>query len=140
MFGFNSLAVNVGEQIGKSLGNLWKSTGLYDLVVNFTSGGWQNLVMIAIACVLVYLAVKKGFEPLLLLPIAFGMFIVNIPGVYRILFGTKGYVVTDTLAGEEIARGTLAEIQKFFGQENLSYEALTALFETESKHPSWQTA
>ena len=130
MFGFNSLAVNVGEQIGKSLGNLWKSTGLYDLVVNFTSGGWQNLVMIAIACVLVYLAVKKGFEPLLLLPIAFGTFIVNIPGVYRILFGTKGYVVTDTLAGEEIARGTLAEIQKFFGQENLSYEALTALFET----------
>lgn len=131
MFGFNSLAVNVGEQIGKSLGNLWKSTGLYDLVVNFTSGGWQNLVMIAIACVLVYLAVKKGFEPLLLLPIAFGMFIVNIPGVYRILFGTKGYVVTDTLAGEEIARGTLAEIQKFFGQaENMSYDSLSALFET----------
>lgn len=131
MFGFNSLAVNVGEQIGKSLGNLWKSTGLYDLVVNFTSGGWQNLVMIAIACVLVYLAVKKGFEPLLLLPIAFGMFIVNIPGVYHILFGTKGYVVTDTLAGEEIARGTLTEILKFFGQaENMSYDSLSALFET----------
>ena len=131
MFGFNSLAVNVGEQIGNSLGNLWKSTGLYELVVNFTSGGWQNLVMIAIACVLVYLAVKKGFEPLLLLPIAFGMFIVNIPGVYRILFGTKGYVVTDTLAGEEIARGSLAEILNFFGQaENMSYDALSALFET----------
>ena len=131
MFGFNSLAVNVGEQIGNSLGNLWKSTGLYDLVVNFTSGGWQNLVMIAIACVLVYLAVKKGFEPLLLLPIAFGMFIVNIPGVYHILFGTKGFVVTDTLAGEEIARGSLAEILNFFGQaENMSYDALSALFET----------
>ena len=131
MFGFNSLAVNVGEQIGNSLGNLWKSTGLYELVTKFTSGGWQNLVMIAIACVLVYLAVKKGFEPLLLLPIAFGMFIVNIPGVYRILFGTKGYVVTDTLAGEEIARGSLAEILNFFGQaENMSYDALSALFET----------
>lgn len=131
MFGFNSLAVNVGEQIGNSLGNLWKNTGLYELVTNFTSGGWQNLVMIAIACVLVYLAVKKGFEPLLLLPIAFGMFIVNIPGVYRILFGTKGYVVTDTLAGEEIARGSLAEILNFFGQaENMSYDALSALFET----------
>ena len=131
MFGFNSLAVNVGEQIGNSLGNLWKSTGLYELVANFTSGGWQNLVMIAIACVLVYLAVKKGFEPLLLLPIAFGMFIVNIPGVYHILFGTKGYVVTDTLAGEEIARGSLAEILNFFGQaENMSYDSLSALFET----------
>ena len=130
MFGLNSLAVNVGEQIGKSLGNLWESTGLYELFSNFTDGGWQNLVMIAIACVLVYLAVKKQFEPLLLLPIAFGMFIVNIPGVYHILFGTKGYVVTDTLAGEEIARGTLPEILKFFGQENLSYDALASLFET----------
>ena len=131
MFGFNSLAVNVGEQIGNSLGNLWKSTGLYDLVVNFTSGGWQNLVMIAIACVLVYLAVKKGFEPLLLLPIAFGMFIVNIPGVYHILFGTKGFVVTDTLAGEEIARGTLAELSKFFGQSGaLTEKGFAELFDT----------
>ena len=131
MFGLNSLAVNVGEQIGDSLGNLWKSTGLYELFTNFTDGGWQNLVMIAIACVLVYLAVKKQFEPLLLLPIAFGMFIVNIPGVYKILFGTKGYIVTDTLAGEEIARGTLSEILKFFSQaENMSYDALASLFET----------
>ena len=131
MFGLNSLAVNVGEQIGNSLGNLWKSTGLYELFNNFTAGGWQNLVMIAIACVLVYLAVKKGFEPLLLLPIAFGMFIVNIPGVYHILFGTKGYIVTDTVAGEEIARGSLAEILNFFGQaENMSYDALSTLFET----------
>mgnify|MGYP004669161489 CR=1 FL=1 len=131
MFGLNSLAVNVGEQIGNSLGNLWKSTGLYELFNNFTAGGWQNLVMIAIACVLVYLAVKKGFEPLLLLPIAFGMFIVNIPGVYRILFGTKGYIVTDTIAGEEIARGSLSEILNFFGQaENMSYDALSTLFET----------
>lgn len=131
MFGLNSLAVNVGELISNSLGNLWKSTGLYELFNNFTAGGWQNLVMIAIACVLVYLAVKKGFEPLLLLPIAFGMFIVNIPGVYRILFGTKGYVVTDTIAGEEIARGSLSEILNFFGQaENMSYDALSTLFET----------
>lgn len=131
MFGLNSLAVNVGEQIGDSLGNLWKNTGLYELFTNFTDGGWQNLVMIAIACVLVYLAVKKQFEPLLLLPIAFGMFIVNIPGVYKILFGTKGYIVTDTLAGEEIARGTLSEILKFFSQaENMSYDALASLFET----------
>ncbi len=35
--------------------------------------------MIGIACVLIYLAVKKGFEPLLLLPIAFGMLLVNLP-------------------------------------------------------------
>lgn len=117
MFFLNSLsAVNVGEQISTSLINLWESTGLHELFSNFTTSGWQNLVMIAIACVLVYLAVKKQFEPLLLLPIAFGMFIVNIPGVYKILFGTKGYVVTDSVAGVEIARGTLEELSTFFGK------------------------
>ena len=40
---------------------------------------WQQLVMIGIACVLAYLAISKGFEPLLLLPIAFGMLLTNIP-------------------------------------------------------------
>ncbi len=127
MFGFNSLAVNVGEQIGKSLGNLWKSTGLYDLVANFTSGGWQNLVMIAIACVLVYLAVKKGFEPLLLLPIAFGMFIVNIPGVYRILFGTKGFVITSVSTNEAVASLTSGELEKLF---NVDFNAILKTLQT----------
>jgi len=41
---------------------------------------WQQAVMIAIACVLFYLAVAKGYEPLLLIPIAFGMFLANMPG------------------------------------------------------------
>jgi sodium ion-translocating decarboxylase beta subunit len=45
-------------------------------VFNFT---WGNLVMLAVACVLMYLAIAKGFEPLLLLPIAFGCFLANIP-------------------------------------------------------------
>ena len=38
-----------------------------------------QLIMIIIACVLIYLAIRKGFEPLLLLPIAFGMLLVNLP-------------------------------------------------------------
>lgn len=129
IFALNSLNAGVWDTIVTSLGNLWESTGLYDLVNNFTTTGWQQLVMIVIACVLVYLAVVKKFEPLLLLPIAFGMFIVNIPGAYRILFGTKGYIVTDTLSGQEVARGTLAEISTFFGQSSaLTEEALTELF------------
>ena len=79
MFSFlNSL---LSLDIGESLKSLWESTGLHELVSTFTAGGWQNLVMILIACVLFYLAIVKKFEPLLLLPIAFGMFIVNIPGV-----------------------------------------------------------
>lgn len=44
-------------------------------IVNLT---WKNYVMVAVACVLLYLAIKKQYEPLLLLPIAFGMLIVNL--------------------------------------------------------------
>ena len=40
----------------------------------------RPLVMIFIACLLLYLAIKKGFEPLLLIPIAFGMLLSNLPG------------------------------------------------------------
>ena len=83
--------------------------------------------MILIACVLVYLAVVKKFEPLLLLPIAFGMFIVNIPGSYAILFGTKGYVITDTLYQAEVARGTASELCAAFGVSDM--EALKAALE-----------
>lgn len=46
----------------------------------FTGDGWKNLVMIGIGCFLLYLAIKKGYEPLLLLPIAFGMILTNLPG------------------------------------------------------------
>ena len=109
-FILNSLLLNLGE----SLKSLWESTGLYTLVDTFTQGGWQNLVMILISFVLFYLAIKKQFEPLLLLPIAFGMFIVNVPGVYKILFGTKGYVLTETATNTEVARGTLAELTALF--------------------------
>lgn len=46
----------------------------------FVGEGWKNAVMILIACFLLYLAIKKEYEPLLLLPIAFGMLLSNIPG------------------------------------------------------------
>ena len=46
----------------------------------FAEGGWKYVVMIALACFLLYLAIKKQFEPLLLLPIAFGMLLTNLPG------------------------------------------------------------
>jgi oxaloacetate decarboxylase beta subunit len=45
----------------------------------FVGEGWKNAVMICIACVLLYLAIKREYEPLLLLPIAFGMLLSNIP-------------------------------------------------------------
>ena len=58
--------------------SLWNDSGLARLF-NFEGGGWKNLIMIAVACVLLFLAIKKQFEPLLLLPIAFGMLLVNLP-------------------------------------------------------------
>lgn len=54
--------------------NLWDSTG-------FVSIDWRQIVMLAIACVLLYLAIAKKFEPLLLVGIAFGMLLTNLPGV-----------------------------------------------------------
>ena len=50
-------------------------------VVSFFFGeGWKNAVMILLGCFLLYLAIKKEYEPLLLLPIAFGMILTNLPG------------------------------------------------------------
>lgn len=57
-----------------------KTTGFYQMFANFTDGGWGNLVMIAVSLVLLYLAIKKQFEPLLLIGIAFGMLLTNLPG------------------------------------------------------------
>lgn len=59
------------EYVTNTLENLWNQTA-------FASIGWGNYVMILVALVFLYLAIKKGFEPLLLVPIAFGMLLVNI--------------------------------------------------------------
>lgn len=67
--------------VGEMFVNLWNSSGL-------NNGSWENYVMILVSFVLMYLAIVKKFEPLLLLPIAFGMFLINLPGAYDILWGT----------------------------------------------------
>ena len=71
---------NLLVDIGVLLKNLWTTSGL-------ANGEWQNYVMLLISFVLVYLAIVKKFEPLLLLPIAFGMFLINLPGAYKVLWG-----------------------------------------------------
>ncbi len=71
-----SLLVNFGEIFG----NLYESMG-------FVQGNWQNYVMLLISFVLMYLAIVRKFEPMLLLPIAFGMFLINIPGAEEVLWG-----------------------------------------------------
>ena len=60
---------------------LWNDSGFAAIFSGFFSdGGWQNLVMILIGCVLLYLAIVKKFEPLLLCGIAFGCILTNLPG------------------------------------------------------------
>ena len=73
--------INVGEV----LLNLWESSGFAYIFANLAGGGWQNLVMIIISCVLLYLAIVKKFEPLLLCGIAFGCLLTNLPsaGLYH---------------------------------------------------------
>ena len=56
---------------------LWEKSGFAALFVGL---GWQNAVMIVIGCVLLYLAIAKKFEPLLLCGIAFGCILTNLPG------------------------------------------------------------
>ena len=53
-----------------TIGNLIDQTAFFGL-------SWGNYVMILVACVFLYLAIRKGYEPLLLVPIAFGMLLVN---------------------------------------------------------------
>ena len=67
--------------IGEILLNLWNSSGFATILNGFLAqGGWQNLVMLIISCVLLYLAIVKKFEPLLLCGIAFGCLLTNLPG------------------------------------------------------------
>lgn len=58
------------DYVINTLSNLAQQTAFSNLT-------WQNYVMIVVACIFLYLAIKKGYEPLLLIPIAFGMLLVN---------------------------------------------------------------
>jgi len=64
------------QDLTRSLQELWISTGLYGFM---QEGGIESLIMIATGFLLLYLAIKKGFEPLLLVPIGFGAILSNIP-------------------------------------------------------------
>ncbi len=63
-------------KIVEILKNFYKQSGISAI---FADGGWQSLVMLAVACFLLFLGIKKKFEPLLLVGIAFGMLLSNIP-------------------------------------------------------------
>ena len=67
--------------IAETLLKLWNDSGFARIISGFLAeGGWQNLVMLLVGCGLLYLAIVKKFEPLLLCGIAFGCILSNLPG------------------------------------------------------------
>ena len=72
----------IAFNIGQTLLRLWNDSGVNAF---FVDDGWKSLVMIAIACVFLYLGIVKKFEPLLLVGIAFGCLLSNLPmgGLYH---------------------------------------------------------
>ncbi|MBS6860168.1 MAG: glutaconyl-CoA decarboxylase subunit beta [Clostridiales bacterium] len=90
--------VEVLQGLLDALQGIWTSSG-------FIGNDPRNYVMIVIALVLLYLAIKKQFEPLLLLPIAFGMLLVNVfPGITATP-STEMQLVTDYMAAHNGAAG-----------------------------------
>ena len=102
--------------------------GLYEQM-GFVNGDWQNYVMLLISFALMYLAIVKKFEPLLLLPIAFGMFLINIPGASEQLWGTyytdPDTGITDTSYDSVQNRGLLWYL--YFGVDKVIYPPLIFL-------------
>ena len=99
--------VNVGD----ILLDLWNGSGFAALFTGFADGGWQNLVMLIIACVLLYLAIVKKFEPLLLVGIAFGCLLSNLPaaGLYNQELWTK-FMAHEIGYGTVLLEGGLLDI------------------------------
>ena len=116
------MQTNLLIDFGEIFSNLWQSMG-------FMQGSWQNYVMLLISFLLMYLAIVKKYEPMLLLPIAFGMFLINIPGAEKILWGTapEGYTgsMNDLPYDQVENRGLLWYL--YFGVDKVIYPPLIFL-------------
>ena len=82
-------------------------------VMFFQSGGWKNMVMLCIACFLLYLGIGKKFEPLLMVTIAFGMLMTNLPGagMFHEIFFAGGHIHWDLIGGGPVTSEFLSEMQ-----------------------------
>ena len=90
--------------------NFIQQTGFYQIA----TGDWKVLIMMVISFVLLYLAIVKKFEPLLLLPIAFGMLITNLPGaeMYHEILFAGGHVNWEFFGGNPITPEFLAHLEE----------------------------
>ena len=93
---------------------------------------WRVLIMIAISCVLMYLAIVKKFEPLLLLPIAFGMLLTNLPGadMFHELLFAGGHVHWDIFGGAAITPEMIDEFAASGVSQNILDEMTALLNQT----------
>lgn len=90
-------------------------------VLFLQDGGWKSLVMLVIACFLLYLGIGKKFEPLLMCTIAFGMLMTNLPGAgmfHEILFA-GGHIHWDLMGGNPVTAEFLAEMQELGVSQNV---------------------
>ena len=89
--------------------NFVQDTGFY-LVTQ--GDGWKNLVMLIVSCFLLYLGIGKKFEPLLMVTIAFGMLMTNLPGanMYHEIFFAGGHIHWDLFGGAPVTPQFLAEL------------------------------
>ncbi|MCR4711893.1 MAG: sodium ion-translocating decarboxylase subunit beta [Clostridia bacterium] len=90
--------------------NFFSSTGFASL---FVGDNWKCAVMILIACVLLYLGIVKKFEPLLLVPIAVGMLVTNLPGaeMFHELLFAGGHIHWNLFGGEAVTTEFLNELR-----------------------------
>ncbi len=90
--------------------NFIQATGFYQIA----TGDWKVLIMMLVSFVLLYLAIVKKFEPLLLLPIAFGMLITNLPGaeMYHEILFAGGHVNWEFFGGNPITPEFLAHLEE----------------------------
>ncbi len=100
--------MNILNQIWETLVDLANESGFSGFVVD---GGWKNIVMIAIGCLLIYLAIKKQYEPLLLLPIAFGVILANLPLADLMLPASSELIPIASASDTELAKYPLMEIK-----------------------------
>ena len=99
--------------------NFLQQTGFYIVQQNPLS-----LIMLVVSCVLLYLAIVKQFEPLLLLPIAFGMLLTNLPGAgmfHEVLF-VNGHVQWELFGGATVTQEIIDEIAAGGATENIINE------------------
>lgn len=118
----------------ESLENFWQSTGIFRMINSMDAAAWQTLVMFLIVGVLVYLAIVKSFEPLLLLPIAIGMLLTNLPGGG--MFHSEYWFCDVTALNDLLKDMANAYYSGYFSGDFSQYEALAAEF---AQYQEWFT-